>query len=155
MQRKREKGGLRLDFLTLKTQAAALAGMAAAACSALFGPWNAAMATLMIFMLADYVSGVVSAALFHNSDKSENGALSSKAGWQGLCKKAMMLLCVLVAWRLDLLSGSGGLIKDGIILALTLNEAVSILENAGRMGVPVPEPLRQAVDLLGKKSGSK
>ena len=70
--------------------------------ASLFGGWDAGLATLLIFMGIDYVSGLVVAGVFHKSNKTESGALESKAGWKGLCRKCMTLLFVLIAYRLDL-----------------------------------------------------
>ena len=74
--------------------------------ASLFGGWDAALATLVIFMAIDYVTGLIVAGVFHNSGKTENGALESRAGWKGLCRKGVSLLVVLVACRLDLITGT-------------------------------------------------
>ena len=60
--------------------------------ASLFGGWDAALVTLLTFMVIDYISGLVVAGVFHNSKKTENGALESKAGWKGLCRKCMTSL---------------------------------------------------------------
>ena len=85
------------------------------------------------------------------SPKSENGRLESRAGWKGLCRKGMTLLFVLIAVRLDLLMGTNYL-RDAVCIAFIANEALSILENAGLMGMPIPEVLRQAIDILNGKA---
>ena len=72
-------------------------------------------------------------------------------GWKGLCRKCMTLFCVLIAVRLDLLIGTSYL-RDAVCIAFIVNEAVSIIENAGLMGVPLPEILKRAIDVLEKKS---
>ena len=115
----------------------------------LFGGWDDGLMTLVIFMAIDYVSGLVVAGVFHNSRKTETGTLESKAGWKGLCRKCMMLLFVLVAYRLDLMIGSD-YIRDAVIIGFVANEAISIIENAGLMGVPFPEPIRKAIEILTK-----
>ena len=66
----------------------------------------------------------------------------------------MMLLIVLVAVRLDLLMGMDYL-RDAVCIAFIANEALSIVENAGLMGVPLPEMLRNAIDILGKSAEEK
>ncbi|MBR1738537.1 MAG: phage holin family protein, partial [Firmicutes bacterium] len=71
-----------------------------------FGGWDAALTTLVIFMVIDYITGLVVAGIFHSSTKTANGALESRAGWKGLCRKGMTMLIVLVAYRLDLVMGS-------------------------------------------------
>ena len=67
-----------------------------------FGGWSDALVTLMIFMLVDYVTGLIVAGIFKQSKKSESGALESRAGFKGLCRKGVALLIVLVAVRLDI-----------------------------------------------------
>ena len=89
--------------------------------------------------------------IFKKSPKSENGRLESRAGWKGLCRKGMTLLFVLIAVRLDLLMGTNYL-RDAVCIAFIANEALSILENAGLMGMPIPEVLRQAIDILNGKA---
>ena len=80
-------------------------GATGGAVAALFGGWDTGLVTLVIFMCIDYVSGLVVAGVFHNSKKTTSGALESKAGWKGLCRKGMSLLFVLIAYRLDLAIG--------------------------------------------------
>ena len=112
-----------------------------------FGGWDAGMVTLIIFMAIDFISGLVVAGVFHNSNKSESGALESKAGWKGLARKCMTLLFVLVAYRLDLLIGTD-YIRDAVIIGFAANELISIVENAGLMGLPLPEAITKAIDIL-------
>ncbi len=112
-----------------------------------FGGWDGALTTLFIFMAIDYLSGWILAGVFHRSEKTETGTLSSAVGFRGLCKKGMELLVVLIAARLDLLMGSDFL-RDAVCLGFLLNELLSIVENAGAMGVPIPGPLRRAIALL-------
>ena len=116
----------------------------------LFGGWDAGLTTLVIFMVIDYLTGFIVAGIFHKSKKTENGALSSKAGLQGIAKKVMMLLMVLVAVRLDILTGTD-YIRDAVIIALCGNELISIIENAGLMGVPIPRKLKEAIEVLSRK----
>ena len=105
------------------------------------------MTTLMIFMVIDYISGLIVAGVFSNSQKSENGALESRAGWKGLCRKGMTLLVVLISYRLDLLIGTN-YVRDAVVIGFCVNELLSIVENAGLMGVPLPKPLVRAIDIL-------
>ena len=120
----------------------------------LFGGWDSALTTLIIFMMIDHITGMVVAGVFHKSAKSENGALESRAGWKGLCRKGVMLLVVLVACRLDITVGST-FIKDAAVIAFIVNETISIIENAALMGVPIPRPITQAIDILQKKEDEK
>lgn len=117
----------------------------------LFGGWDTGLTTLIIFMALDYVTGLIVAGVFKNSTKTKNGALESHAGWKGLCRKGVMLVFVLIAYRLDLTIGTN-YIKDCLIIALITNETISLVENAGLMGVPLPDVITKAVDVLQKKT---
>ncbi len=129
-------------------------GVAGGLISTLFGGWDAALITLMIFMGIDYVTGLIVAGVFHRSEKTENGALESRAGWKGLCRKGVTLLVVLVACRLDLVMGSD-FIRDAVVIAFVANETISIIENAGLMGIPIPAVITRAIEVLKNKSESK
>lgn len=124
-----------------------IAGAVGGAISSAFGGWSAAMTTLCIFMGIDFVSGIVLAGLFHNSSKTDSGALSSKAGFKGIAKKCMILLFVLIGARIDLTLGLN-YVKDAVCIAFIINELISIVENAGLMGVPVPKAITKAIDML-------
>ena len=115
--------------------------------ASMFGGWDAALITLMIFMGIDYLTGLIMAGVFHNSEKTPNGALESRAGWKGLCRKGVTLLIVLVACRLDLVMGSN-FIRDAVVIGFIANETISIVENAGLMGVPIPAVITRAIDVL-------
>lgn len=125
--------------------------VAGAAIASVFGGWTSAMTTLLIFMAVDYITGLVVAGVFHASKKSEGGGLESRAGWKGLCRKGVTLLIVLIAARIDILLGTT-YFRDGTAIAFVANEALSIIENAGLMGVPIPEPIRKAIEILKNKS---
>ena len=122
--------------------------------ASLFGGWDAALVTLIIFMGVDYVTGLIVAGVFHNSEKTKNGALESRAGWKGLCRKGVTLLVVLVACRLDLVMGSN-FIRDAVVIAFIANETISIIENAGLMGIPIPTAIMRAIDILKNKAESE
>lgn len=125
-------------------------GLVGSAVAALFGGWDQGLATLIVFMAIDYTSGLIVAGVFHNSTKTDTGALESKAGWKGLCRKCMTLVYVLVAYRLDLVIGTN-YIRDAVIIAFIANEVISITENAGLMGVPLPAVINKAIDVLQKR----
>lgn len=122
--------------------------------AALFGGWDTGLVSLLIFMALDYVSGLVVAGVFHKSNKTDTGSLESKAGWKGLCRKCMTLVFVLVAYRLDLVIGTN-YIRDAVIIAFLANELISLVENAGLMGIPLPAVITKAIDILQKKSESE
>ena len=133
--------------MTMKTTICTTIGMVGGCIASLFGGWDAALVTLLIFMGVDYVTGMIVAGVFHASPKTENGALESRAGWKGLCRKGMTLLVVLVASRLDMVMGSN-FIRDAAIIAFIANETISIIENAGLMGVPIPAVVVKAIEVL-------
>ena len=115
-----------------------------------FGGWTEDMITLIIFMAVDFVMGLLIAGVFHNSNKSESGSLDSHIGWKGLCKKCVTLLFVLVAYRLDVSLGTD-YIKTATIIGFIANETISIVENAGLMGIPLPAVITKAIDILKHK----
>lgn len=128
-----------------------IVGIIGSAIASAFGGWTTGLTTLVIFMAIDYVTGLIVAGVFHKSTKTETGTLESRAGFKGLCRKGAMLLIVLVACRLDL-TLSTTYIKDAVIIAFIANETISIIENAGLMGVPMNDTLKNAIDVLQKKS---
>ena len=122
-------------------------GIVGATITTLFGGWSVGLTTLVIFMTVDYISGLLVAGVFKASPKSKSGALSSKVGYKGLCKKGMSLLIVLIAYRLDLLVGTN-YIRDAVVIGFCVNELISIVENAGLMGIPLPPILIKTIDVL-------
>lgn len=122
-------------------------GILGAAIASMFGGWDGSMTTLIILMLTDYVTGLIVAGVFHKSPKSSGGALSSSAGFKGLCRKFIILLLVVVACRVDLLLNTN-VIRDATCIGFCVNELVSITENAGLMGIPLPRKLMEAIDIL-------
>lgn len=134
----------------MKETLCAVLGAVGAGIAWLFGGWDASMITLIVFMAIDYITGLIVAGVFKKSEKSENGGLESRAGWKGLCRKGVTLLIVFVAVRLDLLIGTNYL-RDGVCIAFIVNEVISITENAGLMGVPIPAVITNAISVLKKK----
>lgn len=121
----------------------------------LLGGWDAALATLALFMGVDYITGLVLAGVFKKSPKSKDGALESKAGLKGLLRKGAILAVVLVAHRLDVVMGTTFL-RDATCIAFIANEALSIIENVGLMtGVKIPKKLQDAIELLRKENDSE
>lgn len=125
--------------------ALALAGSALAE---LFGGWDMALETLLLLMAADWITGgLLLPAVFGKSPKSPNGALESRAGWKGLCRKGMTLFYILIAARMDRLLGMD-YIRNAVCIGFIANELLSIVENAGLMGVPLPAMIRKVIDIL-------
>ena len=103
-------------------------------------------------MALDYVSGVIVAAILKKSNKTESGGLSSKVGLIGILKKCLCFLLIIIGYRLDLLL-STNYIRDCVCVAILLNECVSITENMGLAGIPLPAAIVNALDQLRDKNG--
>ena len=123
--------------------------LGAALCWA-FGGWDAAMAALLMCMAVDYISGSLVALVFHKSTKSESGSYNSLYGLKGLCKKGLMLLFVLVAVQVDRLLGTG-YVRDAVCIGFCANEVLSIIENLGLAGIPMPEAVIKSLEQLQNK----
>lgn len=125
------------------------------AVAAAFGDWDLALQTLILFMAIDLITGgFLLPVVFGKSLKSENGTLESRAGFKGLCRKGMMLFYVLIAARLDLLLGTD-YVRDAVCTGFVANELLSIVENAGLMGLPMPEAITKVIDVLKKEPDKK
>ena len=120
-----------------------------AALSWAFGGWDAALAALVICMAVDYISGSIVALVFHNSNKTESGSYNSSYGLKGLCKKCLMLLFVLVAVQMDKVLGAD-YVRDAVCVGFCTNEVLSITENLGLAGVPMPQAVVRALEQLQK-----
>lgn len=134
----------------MKNTICAAFGMVGSFIASLFGGWSASLTTLLIFMAIDYLTGLVVAGVFHKSPKTASGGLESKAGLKGLVRKCTMLLFVLIGYRLDLAVGTT-YIRDGVCIAFIVNELISIVENSGLMGLPIPAVITNAIDVLKTK----
>lgn len=102
---------------------------------------------LIVFMIVDYITGIIVAFVFHKSQKTKSGGVSSKEGYKGIVKKICMLMLVGIAHSLDSIMGVEYLRATTVIFFLA-NEGISILENVGLMGVKYPEFLRKALEVL-------
>ena len=131
----------------IRARVSLLGGAIGGAVAAAFGGWSATLTVLVGCMAVDYGMGLLVAGVFHASTKSPGGGLESKAGWKGLARKCATLLIVMVAHCADVLLGTG-YIRDAAAIGFCVNEMLSILENAGRMGLPVPKALQKAIDTL-------
>ncbi|MCI8374925.1 MAG: phage holin family protein [Lachnospiraceae bacterium] len=117
----------------------------------LLGGWTEDLATLLIFMGIDFVMGLLIAAVWKKSGKSETGSLNSISAWKGLIRKGCSLLVVMVAYRLDVTLGVT-YIKTAVIIAFIANEGISIVENYGIMGGPMPKVLKRAFEILQERA---
>ena len=135
----------------VKSKLCTVIGLTGSFITSFMGGWDTGMVTLITCMAVDYVSGLIVAGVFHNSSKTETGGLESKAGWKGLCRKCMTLLFVMVSYRIDMLIGTN-YIRDAVIIGFVANEVISIVENAGLMGIPLPAAVTKMIDILTKKA---
>lgn len=116
----------------------------------LFGGWSDGLTVLCIFMIIDFITGMTAAAM-GTSEKSINGGISSGIIWRGILKKIMTLVMVVVGAQLDKLTGAS-YIKDAVVIAYCITEVVSIIENAGLIGLPVPAVIQKVIDVLKEKN---
>ncbi|MED3268672.1 phage holin family protein [Bacillus thuringiensis] len=129
----------RIDVL-MKTFVAAFGGF----CGYFLGGWDTTLKVLVMMAAIDYLTGVCAAGY--------NGELKSKVGFKGIAKKVVLFLLVGVATQLDTALGSNSAIREATIFFFFMgNELLSLLENAGRMGIPLPQALTNAVEILGGK----
>lgn len=115
------------------------------------GGWDVALQVLIGCMSVDYITGLVVAAVFQKSNKSESGALESRAGFKGLCRKGGVLCLVFVAAMLDSALGVT-YVRPAVCFFFIANEALSILENLGLMGVPYPQSFKNMLQALKDKN---
>jgi toxin secretion/phage lysis holin len=113
----------------------------------LFGGWNTLLAVLLAFVITDYITGIMAGYV--------EGKLSSKVGFKAIPKKVMIFVLVAVGHLIDTAIGENHLFRDAVIFFYISNEVISILENAGRIGLPIPEQLKQAVQILKGKGEGK
>ncbi|OPX88130.1 MAG: Holin family protein [Pelotomaculum sp. PtaB.Bin104] len=112
-----------------------------------FGGWSVLLGVLLAFVAADYVTGMMAAGV--------EGKLSSSVGLKGIAKKVGIFILVAVAHLVDTALGNAHIFRDATIFFYLANELLSIIENTGRIGLPVPEVIQQAVEVLrGKGSGT-
>lgn len=115
----------------------------------LYGGWDTLLQVLLIFVIVDYLTGIIAGGT--------NGKLSSKVGFRGILKKVLIFIIVAVAHWVDVAVGVAlgedvAIFRNATIFFYLANELLSITENAGEMGVPIPEKLMNAVEILkGKK----
>lgn len=136
-----------MNALHMKNAVLAVLAMIGSTVAQALGGWDMALRVLIGFMILDYATGWLIAAVWHKSGKSETGALSSYAGFKGLIKKCMILALVWMAQLLDLATGND-FVRDTVCLFFTANEGLSILENTAIMGVPYPAFIKNMLDAM-------
>ena len=119
------------------------------AIASFLGGFDILLQTLLIFMTIDYITGLLVAGVFKKSKKTVMGALESYWVLKGVIKKFMQLLMVVVAHQLDDIIGVD-FIRHAVTIAFISSELLSIIENMGLMGIPIPQALRNAIEILNK-----
>ena len=125
----------------LKSAAAALGGLA----GFLWGQMDGLMIALIAFICLDYITGILCGTVKRK--------LSSHASFVGLVKKALILVIVAVAHIVDtqILGGENSVFRSAACCLYIANEGLSILENCGKLGVPLPKKLRSVLEQLRDK----
>ncbi|MGN4872556.1 holin [Bacillus thuringiensis] len=112
-------------------------------CGYFLGGWDTTLRVLLIMAAIDYITGVIAAGY--------NGELKSKVGFKGIAKKVVLFLLVGAATQADAAIGTNSAIREATTFFFIGNELLSLLENAGKMGIPLPQALTNAVEILGGK----
>ena len=112
------------------------------------GGYDGLLYALIAFVVIDYVTGVMCAI----SDKN----LSSKVGFKGVCRKVLIFLLVGIANILDVqIIGTGSVLKTAVIFFYISNEGISLLENAGHLGLPIPKKVKAVLEQLHSHNKNK
>ncbi len=137
-------------YYTVLAGIAAIGGVA----SQYLGGWDQLTQLLAWAMAIDYLTGALCAAVWHKSPKTATGGYESRAGFKGLIRKGVIVLIVMIAAELDKLASTTAM-RTATILFFAANDGMSILENLGIMGVPYPPALKNAFEVLRRKSEDK
>ena len=128
-------------------------GVVTGGIASLFGGFDELILALLIFMIIDFILGLLVGAVFKNSPKTEDGRLESFAAWKGLIRKFSVLFLILIAVQLDNLLDVD-YIRNMVIFAFLAHELLSIIENIGLTGVPIPSAIKNAISALNEKGGN-
>lgn len=125
-----------------------IVGVGGAVVSFLFGGWSSLLSILLTFVVLDYLSGIAAAA--------KEGKLRSDIGLWGIARKVAIFAVVAVAHLVDSTLGDAHLFRDAAVFFYLANELLSITENLGRVGAPIPPAVQRAVEILrGKSEGDR
>ena len=138
------------EFFPSMSDICAVVGVVAGGIVTILGGADVVLKTLFIIMLLDYLTGMIVALVFHTSTKTTTGTYSSSIGFRGIVRKCVIILMVFVAHRLDVLLDTT-VIRNSVCFAYIVNDLASIVENVGLMGVPVPQKIADAIDILKNK----
>lgn len=113
----------------------------------LFGEFDIALQCLLVFIVLDYISGLIKAII--------NRELSSKIGLQGILKKVGFLIIVAVGVLVDRITGGSGTVRSLVIYYFVANEGLSIIENLGQAGLPIPKSIKNTLKMLKNQGDGK
>lgn len=113
-------------------------------CSFCFGDVDVFLTTLIAMLVIDYITGLAAAYM--------NNELNSRIGFKGIIKKVLRLIIVAAAVQVDRVTGAHGYIRNTVILFFIANEGISILENSGKCGVPIPKKFLEVLEQLQEKN---
>ena len=139
------------SFLGMSEKAFGAVALIFGAITTALGGKDVMLVTLIWFMCADYGTGLITAGVFKASPKSKTGALESRASLKGLFRKGGILLMVFMAVQLDKVTGME-IIRNAVVTGFIASEGISIVENLGLMGLPMPTVITKALDALKQKS---
>lgn len=109
----------------------------------IFGGWDKLLSALIVLIVLDYITGIVAAGI--------DGKLNSTTGLKGIAKKVFILMIVALAVQIDCVSAGDGVIRALVMYFFIANEGLSIVENAGQVGLPIPDGLVKALEMLKDK----
>lgn len=141
-----------MDIFKFKYEIYATIGVIGAIVSHAFGGWTDGMTALVIAMCIDYITGLAVGGVFHKSNKTQDGRLSSHEGWKGIIKKLVTMLLIVLAVQIDIMLTLDHFVRDAVVIGFFANECVSIIENTGLMGLPLPKALIEAIEVLKQKA---
>lgn len=124
----------------LRIAAAGIGGIA----TYIWGPWDALIIALVAMVAIDYITGIIKAAM--------QGKLSSLVGFKGLLKRVAIFLLVAVGVMVDkIIPATNEAVRNAVIFFYIANEGLSILENAGELGLPLPAALKKSLEKMKDK----
>jgi toxin secretion/phage lysis holin len=129
-----------------------ITALLAGAVQFLYGDWTILLTILLVLSILDFISGLAAGFI--------EGTLKSKVGMIGIARKVFIFVMVAVAHLIDLLLIESGLETKALVMTMVIvfyavNEILSITENAGRIGLPVPEQIKSAIVVLKGKDDRK
>ena len=140
--------------MNIKNMVLAFLATMASVFSEAMGGWDSFLKALVMFMVADYITGMIVALVFHKSQKTKNGGASSSVGYKGIVKKMCILILIALSVRVDEISGTH-YVRSATIFFFLGNEGLSVIENLALMGVPYPEFIKKALEAVKEKGDNQ